>query len=316
MLVIYDPTHLLHNPTTELYDGVATPSPETPDRIETIKKSLEELLQLCWKNPDNFSDEEALTLHSKPYIEYLRESSSRLVKGQECVTSNFIHDTYAPISNGTWAAARSALNTALTGAQSLLQGDDNAVYVLCRPPGHHAGDAYMGGYCFFNNAGAAANYLSAHGRVAILDIDYHHGNGTQQLFYERSDVLYVSIHANPANQYPYTNGFEAETGLGKGLGFNKNIVVEKYCGWDIYSHAFTEALEAVTQFKPDYLVVSLGFDGYKDDPIAGFGLSIENFGQISSEIKKLGLPTLLVQEGGYCIEALGDLAKEIVENLS
>ena len=316
MLTIYDPTHLLHNPTTELYDGVATPSPETPDRIETIKNTLQKLPELNWKSPDTFNDEDALGLHTENYANYLKNSANSLSDGQECVTSNFIHDTYAPISNGTWVAARSALNTALTGAQSLLQGDDNYVYTLCRPPGHHAGDAYMGGYCFFNNTGAAANYLSAHGRVAILDIDYHHGNGTQSLFYDRHDVLYVSVHANPANQYPYTNGFETETGSGQGIGFNKNIVVEKNCGWDIYNQAFAEALETVTQFRPDYLVVSLGFDGYKDDPIAGFGLNIENFGQISRSIRDLELPTLLVQEGGYCIEALGDLAKEVVENLN
>ena len=316
MLVIYDPTHLLHNPTIELYDGVATPSPEVPDRIEVIREALIRIPELNWKSPNKFNDDQALSLHSAHYIEYLRSSSNNLAPDQECVTSNYIHDTYAPISTGTWVAARSALDSAITGAHSLLKREDERIYVLCRPPGHHAGDSYMGGYCFFNNAGAAANLLSTSGRVAVLDIDYHHGNGTQDLFYDREDVLYVSVHANPANNYPYTNGFEDEQGVGAGFGYNKNIVLDKNCGWDIYKKSFEKALETVSTYRPDYLVVSLGFDGYKDDPIAGFSLSVENFGQIAKAINELNLPTLLVQEGGYCIEKLGTLAETVVANFN
>ena len=305
-VVVYDDTHSLHNPTNELYDGVPTKSPETPDRIETIRESLETISEISFQSPQHFSDEDALPLHSNRYTRYVQEISETLNR-EEAVPSNYIHDTYAPISAGTWRASRCALNVALSAADYTKNGD--VAYALCRPPGHHAGDAYMGGYCFFNNAAAAANYLSEDGSVVILDIDFHHGNGTQQLFYARRDVTYISIHANPDTNYPYTHGFANETGVTAGRGYNHNLIVEKDCGWDQYEIVLIAALELVREIQPDYLVVSLGFDGYKDDPIAGFGLDAQHYKTIAERISNLDLKTLLVQEGGYCVEAIGNLAR-------
>jgi acetoin utilization deacetylase AcuC-like enzyme len=311
MLVVYDAAHVQHNPTTELYDGIPTPMPELADRIEIIQRTLRRRRDVQWHAPNNYPDATALALHTPGYVRYLQAICGSMEQ-DECVPSNFIHDTYAPITKGTWQAARLAINIALTSAE-LLRSTKQAVYALCRPPGHHAGDAYMGGYCFFNNAAAAANELAKTGRVSVLDIDYHHGNGTQQLFYDRSDVQYVSIHANPEKQYPYTNGFVNETGVGAGEGYTHNFVVEKGCGWESYSLSLASALDVVRLYNPDYLVVSLGFDGYKDDPIAGFGLDTQHYADIAQQLRSLQLPTMLVQEGGYCIDALGGLADVFVD---
>ena len=309
MLVVYDPNHRQHNPRYELYDGLKTAYPEVPDRIETIAAALRQS-EHTFVAPQRYNTSELLRLHTSGYQSYLRQQSARTPQGTDCYPSNFIHDTYAPITTKTYQAARAALGVALTGADSLLEGH-TAVYGLCRPPGHHAGDAYMGGYCYFNNAALAADHLCNHGRVAVLDIDFHHGNGTQQLFYDRDDVLYVSVHADPRLNYPYTNGLETETGAGAGLGFTRNITVPKGCGAQAYLRALHQALQAVSDFSPEYLVVSLGFDGHKDDPIAGFGLDIKDYRVISRRLANLRLPTLLIQEGGYNTEVLGELATTV-----
>ncbi|HMT19331.1 MAG TPA: histone deacetylase family protein [Candidatus Saccharibacteria bacterium] len=311
MRVVYSQSHIQHHPKLELYDGEPTNMPELPDRIETIRRTLLKRSDITWHEPMHYPDEIALAMHDLRYSNYLQTLSHSLENRSDCIASNYIHDTYAPLTRGTWQAARSALDMALTGAE-LLTELNHPVYVLCRPPGHHAGDSYMGGYCFFNNAGVAAHTLSQKGRVSILDIDYHHGNGTQQIFYNRNEVQYVSVHANPAHQYPYTHGFSDECGVGAGFGYNHNFIVEQHCGWTTYQKALNQALASVEKYSPDYLVVSLGFDGYKDDPIAGFGLNIADYSAIASAIKNLGLPTLLIQEGGYCIDSLGELADAVV----
>lgn len=221
--------------------------------------------------------------------------------------SYFISDTYAPITRGTYSAARSAVDVALTGSDLVLNGD-GVVYVLCRPPGHHASPHSMGGYCYFNNAAIAADYLSGHGRVAILDIDFHHGNGTQDVFYDRSDVLYVSIHANPKGSYPYVSGFTDETGRGDGSGFNLNFPIDMSTNDSQYLKTLGLALENIQSFAPDYLVVSVGFDTFVNDPIGGLKLTKNVYPKVSEMIAGLNLPTLLVQEGGYNVEHIGELA--------
>jgi acetoin utilization deacetylase AcuC-like enzyme len=256
MLVVYSPDHQLHQPQFELYDGQKMPYPEVPDRVQTIAAALQQLPDISWLQPKDDSD--ALSLHSSQYMAYLQQISGAAGMG-DVYPSNFIHDTYAPITAGTFAAARVAAYTATTAANEVIGGQKTA-YALCRPPGHHAGDGFMGGYCYFNNAAAAAQRLSTQGKVAILDIDFHHGNGTQALFYDRSDVMYVSVHADPATSYPYTHGHATETGTGQGVGLTRNIVVQKNCGWATYKQALMAALQTVTDFAPNYLVVSLGFD--------------------------------------------------------
>ncbi len=309
--VVYNSSHLLHDPEFELYDGRKSRYPETPDRIETIKTWLEQYGNVEIVNADHGLNKITASLHGSNYEEYFQQISKK-ADSTGLIPSNFIHDTYAPINSDTYKAARGAIDTALTGA-TLVASGEKLVYSLCRPPGHHAGGNYMGGYCYFNNAAAAANYLSLSGKVAILDIDYHHGNGTQNIFYERADVLYVSIHADPKLNYPYTNGYENENGRDAGLGYNFNLVVAKNCGIRSYMASLEKALKRIRSFKADYLVVSLGFDGYKDDPIAGFGFEKEDYALIAAAISGLMLPSLIVQEGGYCVEVLGELAQAFLK---
>jgi acetoin utilization deacetylase AcuC-like enzyme len=233
----------------------------------------------------------------------------------------YCFDLSAPIVAGTYAAARSAAAAALTGADLLLEGA-RAAYALCRPPGHHAMPALAGGYCYLNNAAIAANRLAlahapaaegdrrpwamAPASVAILDIDYHHGNGTQAIFYERSDVFCASIHADPDREYPYFLGFAEERGAGPGEGYNLNIPLEAGVDDTRYLGALEQALEAIVAYSPRFLVVSAGLDTFAADPLGDFNLSAAAYPAIGRRIAQLGLPTLFVQEGGYAVDALGD----------
>jgi acetoin utilization deacetylase AcuC-like enzyme len=244
----------------------------------------------------------------------------------------YAFDLSAPIVGGTYAAARAAADVALTGA-ALLQEGQRAVYALCRPPGHHAGRDMCGGYCYLNNAAIAAEYLlqamnderqtinneqgassvqrsafSAQrlNRVAILDIDYHHGNGTQQIFYERDDVLFVSLHADPARQYPYFLGYADERGAGAGLGYNLNIPLEAGVTNQRFLSALDAALAAIGDFAPRFLVLSAGFDTFEGDPIGDFALNTAAYPSIGRRVAALKLPTLIIQEGGYAVAALGE----------
>ena len=216
-------------------------------------------------------------------------------------------DTATPIVAGTYLAARAAVDVALTAADIVLDGESLA-YGLCRPPGHHAAQAMYGGYCFFNNAAIVAEHLAGAGatRVAILDVDYHHGNGTQQIFWERSDVLYVSLHADPARAFPYFSGHAEETGGGPGRGFNRNFPLPAGTRVDAYAAALDEACATITELDPDApLVVSLGFDTYERDPIGDLALTTDDYARIGAMIAGLNRPTVLLQEGGYAIDAIG-----------
>jgi acetoin utilization deacetylase AcuC-like enzyme len=173
----------------------------------------------------------------------------------------------------------------------------------------------MGGYCYFNNAAIASHYLSQHGKVALLDVDFHHGNGSQDIFYERDDVLYVSIHADPRVRFPYSTGFASELGSGRGRGFNRNYPLALGTSDDAYLSALDVTLADVSGFEPAFLVVSLGFDTYRDDPIGGFALGSDVYTTIGERIASLGLPTLLVQEGGYNVEALPGLVQNFLKGL-
>jgi acetoin utilization deacetylase AcuC-like enzyme len=175
----------------------------------------------------------------------------------------------------------------------------------CRPPGHHAGKDYAGGYCFINNASVAAHWLSSSGKVAVLDIDYHCGNGTQDIFYERADVLTISIHADPHVEYPYYAGYASETGSGAGAGFHKNFPLERDTDDARYLSALEEALSLIRKFAPRYLVVSAGMDIYADDPLGTIKVTTPGIGEIGRRISALELPTVIIMEGGYNNDALG-----------
>jgi acetoin utilization deacetylase AcuC-like enzyme len=238
----------------------------------------------------------------------------------------YASDLGAPIVAGTYHAARDSADVALTAADALLNGQQ-VTYALCRPPGHHAGSDMYGGYCYLNNAAIAAEYLGTRAqepggneaggaasytrrRVTILDIDYHHGNGTQQIFYERDDILTISIHADPLREYPYFSGYADQRGAGAGLGYNLNIPLEAGVTNERYLDVLDQALTTITDFNPHFLVVSAGFDTFAGDPVAenggGFALTAEAYPQIGRRIAALGLQTLIVQEGGYAVAALGE----------
>ncbi len=306
MVIIYTDAHLAHNPPYEIYDGELEPYADKADRAEVIVNELRHQNLGPIISPARFPEDHIYAVHQKQYVEFIKNRSSKLPQKGILYPSYFITDTYAPVVKGTYKAAAAAVNCALTGAQKVLHGEQ-VVYSLCRPSGHHASHHTMGGYCYFNNAAIAAHYLSAHGRVAILDIDFHHGNGTQDAFYDRRDVLYVSLHAVPEERYPYSSGFITERGIGDGAGYNHNYPLPIGTDNDAYIAALDKALQDVTDFQPDFLVVSAGFDTFSEDPIGGFTLTKEVYQGIAEKIRDLHMPTLLLQEGGYHTKSLGQL---------
>nr|HPQ42350.1 histone deacetylase family protein [bacterium] len=216
----------------------------------------------------------------------------------------FCIDNYAPVSRNAITAAREAVDCAVTGAAHIV-GDDDLAYALVRPPGHHAEAGFLGGFCYLNSAAVATEYLSDYGRTAVLDIDFHHGNGTQSIFYHRPDVLTVSIHGDPRYAFPHFAGFQSETGEGRGRGFNVNIPLPEQIEAADYMAALTRALGRIQRFRPEYLVISLGLDTARADPTGTWPLRAGDFEMIGRQIGALKRPTLIVQEGGYRTRTLG-----------
>ena len=331
MKVCYSEAHRKHEPPFEVFDGgLRTPYMENPDRMDRI---LNALTQTDWADlcePRDFGLDPIYAVHDKDYIDFLAscwtewlaseaKDKSTLLPATFALRRHpqkptsllgragyYIMDLSACIVEGTYQAALASANCALSAAETVVNGEQTA-FALCRPPGHHAGKDYAGGYCFINNASVAANWLSAKGKVALLDVDYHCGNGTQDIFYERDDVLTISIHADPNFEYPYYAGYADETGAGTGLGFHKNFPLEPSAGTDEarYLLALEEALRLIRRFEPNYLVVSAGMDIYADDPLGTIKVTTEGIGEIGKRISALDLPTIIVMEGGYNNEALG-----------
>src|SRR5690606_11300047 len=223
-------------------------------------------------------------------------------------------DGGAPITAGTWQAAYSAAQVALSAQQEIVNGARSA-FALCRPPGHHAAGDVMGGYCYLNNAAIAAQAFLDQGRkkVAILDVDYHHGNGTQDIFYQRSDVLFASIHGDPAEEFPFFLGYADELGEGAGEGYNFNYPLPMGSAWGTWSAALEQACQRIAEYGAEVLVVSLGVDTYMEDPISQFKLDSPDYLAMGRRIAALGLPTLFVMEGGYAVEAIGINAVNVLE---
>lgn len=223
-------------------------------------------------------------------------------------------DTFTPLNANAYKAARRSVDCAMTGAECLLDGR-RAAYALVRPPGHHAEYEAFGGFCYFNSAAIAAHHLSHQGRVALLDIDYHHGNGAQDIFYKRKDILTVSIHGNPRHSYPYFSGFDDERGEGDGKGYNLNLPLPEAVDGAQYRKVLAQALARVSRHNPQFLVLALGLDTAKGDPTGSFALMAKDFRENGRMIGALELPILIVQEGGYKTQTLGVNARNFFSGL-
>lgn len=331
MLTVYSDDHRLHFGQSELVDGKLQPCFEMPSRADTVlarvkSQNLGEIIE-----PKDFGLEPILRAHNTRYVEFLKGAwarwaaeghtgdlvsttfpGRRLLRDGPIPTAlmgevgHYSFDTEAPITAGTWQAVYSSAQVALTAQDHMRQGASTA-FALCRPPGHHAGSDFMGGYCFLNNAAIVSQAFLDQGakRVAILDVDYHHGNGTQEIFYRRGDVQMVNLHADTAVAYPFFSGRAEEIGEGEGEGFTLNLPMPFGTAWDTWGAALDHACRAIETFAPDAIVVSLGLDTFEGDPISKFKLMREDYPKIGARVAALGRPTLFVQEGGYAVEDIG-----------
>ena len=329
MKIFYSETHRRHEPPFEVFDGgLRVPYLENPDRMDKILTALYTVDWADIHTPKDFGLDPILAVHDKEYLDFLAsawtewlatapQDSSTLLPATFALRRHphkpksllgragyYMMDLSACIVEGTYQASLASANCALSAAESVVS-DQRSAFALCRPPGHHAGKDYAGGYCFINNAAVAANLLSQKGSVAVLDVDYHCGNGTQDIFYDRADVLTISIHANPDYEYPSYIGFADERGEGRGLGYHHNFPLPAGTDDTAYLETLGQALQKIREFKPAYLVVSAGMDIYADDPLGRIKVTTEGIGEIAKSIADLELPTVIIMEGGYANAALG-----------
>lgn len=338
MKIIYSDAHQGHAGAMELRSETFVPMAECPERMAAILAALGDAGFDDPLAPDSFGLEEAGRIHDPDFLRFLETAYPMWLERHgpgttafartfgmrgmaqkprmdnvDAMLSAYTFDIFAPIVAGTWTAIRSALDVALTGA-GLIQAGAPSVFSLCRPPGHHASGDLAGGYCYLNNAAIAAQNYRDKGasRVAILDIDYHHGNGTQRIFYDRADVLFVSLHGRPEEEYPFLLGYADETGHGAGEGFNLNLPMPSGTRIDTYMTAIETAAARIKAFAPDVLVLSLGVDTFDGDPVGGFCLQTPDYLRLGQAIARLGLPTHFVMEGGYSVEALGQNVSNVL----
>lgn len=338
MKTFYSPAHLGHHPTQEFEHGRLGAAVEVPERAESVRRRLEERKLSTIVAPKAFDDSAIAAVHDTSLVRFLRDAHARWRKiygddsaqalpsawpqrgmstGRrgndiEAELGHFGFDTATPILKGTFDAARLAVDVSLSAADTLHRGEN--AFALTRPPGHHASSDVFGGYCYLNNVAIAAQWLKDKGRrVAILDVDYHHGNGTQAIFYARKDVLFVSIHADPVFAFPHFSGFADETGAGEGEGFNLNLPLPRGTDWTRYSEALSAAFARIRAFGADTLLVSLGLDTFEEDPIALFKLSRADYFRMGKAIAGLKLPTQFNFEGGYNLQAIGEITVNALE---
>lgn len=317
---------------SELHNGVFIPYSETRDRVDAILAALAPT-----ELPEDRGMAAIEAVHAVEYLAFLQTAHEKwLESGRsgdaipytwpivrrravdldriDALLGRFSFDAATPISKGSWKASYASAQTAIAAAQAVLDGEMHS-FALCRPPGHHAGRDYFGGYCFLNVAAIAAQHVRASGieRVAILDIDYHHGNGTQDIFWKRGDVLYASLHADPSTDYPFFWGFADEAGDGAGHGRTLNLPLPRGTAIDTYAAALEQALAAIDRFDPGHLVVSFGADTWEGDPISHFSLSRDDLATVARQISDRRWPTTVIMEGGY---ATGDLGRNVASFLS
>jgi acetoin utilization deacetylase AcuC-like enzyme len=332
MLAFYDPIQKSHFSTHEIIDGRLMRHHEKRARIDVIMRRLKQMKKIEFKVPNQIPIEHVLAVHDELYVKFLAESAelakdetiwpyvfpcdSRLVLSENVSrvrAGQYCFDVGTPIMRDTWPSALAAASGAFAAAQHTLRTKETT-YALARPPGHHSAAALFGGYCYLNNAAIAAKYLSKYGKVLILDFDFHHGNGTQSIFYDSSEVFYLSTHGDPEVEYPYFSGFTHERGIDDGLGFNLNVPLAPKCGSAVYLEKLKEALDTcLSKFKPEFFVVSCGFDIADGDPLGHFGMSPSDFNVLGTLLRSLNFPTVLVQEGGYLVEKLGENVASFIE---
>ena len=331
MRCVYSDDHLLHDGLLRISrTGAVERLAEKPERASNVLNALRSRWPDELQLPEAHDDAAILAVHDHDYVEFLRSAwTDWVAAGQTGVNARadtfvgpnmrghlvtsilgklgrYAFDTEAPFVAGSWQAIRRSADIALTAA-ALVQAGEQRAFALCRPPGHHATADQSGGYCYLNNSAIAAQSFLTAGRqrVAILDVDYHHGNGTQSIFYNRADVLTISLHADPHQEYPYFTGYEDETGQGDGEGLNRNFALPLGTQWPAYAKALEEALALIDTFAPEVVVVPLGVDTYEHDKTTYFGISQEAYVDMGRLIGSLDLPMLVVLEGGYAVEEIG-----------
>lgn len=340
MISYFSDAHALHAPEFEFYRGQRVPCFENASRAAYVHEQLIARGHTL-REPDVDSLSVLGQIHSARYLQYLQTAWDKWLAldaanatqqpfpsvwpvrtlRSDVQPDNFIAqlglysmDNGTPMVAGTWAAAKAGADAAASAAQALHKGE-KAIFCAKRPPGHHAGADFMGGYCFLNNAAVAAQALLNLGkqRVAILDVDYHHGNGTQSIFYERADVLFVSLHGDPLTEFPFYLGHADECGAGAGQGFNLNLPLPAGCSTLKWFEALELACARVAKYDAQALVVSLGLDTYAGDPISKFALLTDDFKRLGARIAKIGRPTVFILEGGYATQELGINAVNVLE---
>ncbi len=340
MITIFPPDHARHAPEYEFFRGERVRCFESPARAEFV---LQEVTTRGHRVVAPTVDSRTLLaqVHTAAYLAFVETAWEQWVAldpqhagmqpfpsvwpvrtlRSDVEPSNFTArlglysmDNGTPLVEGTWAAAKAAADAAASAAHWIAAGE-RAAFCASRPPGHHAGADFMGGYCFLNNAAVAAQALLAGGatRVAILDVDFHHGNGTQSIFYDRADVLVVSIHGSPLTEYPFYLGHADETGAGSGQGFNLNLPLAAGSSAQTWFAALKSACARVTQHGADALVVSLGLDTFEGDPISKFALRSDDYLRLGAALQSLGLPTVFILEGGYAAKELGVNAANVLD---
>ena len=339
MLSVYSGVHALHDADHEVQIGSQLPVFERPSRAEEIRRALLADGGFDFRDPTEHGPRPIAAVHDPGLLSYLETVWSEWRKHSEVPEvwpDTILHpalregmgpspepngavarlgywcfETMTPLTPGTYRAARAAVDVALTTVDLVLGGERMA-YGLCRPPGHHAARAAFGGYCYFNNAAVAAEYVAASTGepVAIIDVDYHHGNGTQQIFYRRNDVFYASLHGDPNHAYPYFAGYAEEDGAGEGRGTNLNLPLRAGCEAPEYCEALERALEAIESFGGSVVIVSLGLDTFGADPIADFALTTADLHEMGRAVRRLNKRLVILQEGGYNLNHLGANARQ------
>lgn len=338
MRSFYTDRHRAHSPSVWLFQGAISNAAEVPQRADVLLQAAidasHELIEVNDNEAEGNGGDALLrairAVHDGEYLRFLQQAwpqwsqqpgtaaemipNVNLGRHIQQIPQSLVGqagyyqaDGACPIGQGTWDGATASAQVAIAAANELISGQSKQVYALCRPPGHHAYSDMAGGFCFLNNTAIAAQMCIDAGisKVAIVDVDVHHGNGTQGIFYQRADVLTVSLHGDPAQYYPHFTGFDGETGSGKGLSSNLNVPLPHGTGDGIYLSRLEGALERVTRFAPEMLIVALGLDASGQDPLAFLNISTDGFQRIGASLGALNLPTLLVQEGGYLSPHLG-----------